>query len=435
MSNGTASVLIANARLLDPSSGMDATGFAAIRGGVIVHAGPKAPKGRFEETVEAAGRWLMPGLVDLCARPREPGAMYKASIRSEMAAAQAGGITALCMPPDTRPVIDTPSVVDRILGRVAHAGGRLDVLVLGALTQGLAGEALPDMAALAGTGVVGVSNAYAPLANVLVARRALEYARGVGLTVHAIPQERSLSNGGCAHEGAVATRLGLPGIPTAAETVAIAQWLALVEQTGARVHFGRLSSARGVEMIAQAQAKGLPVTADVAAHQLFLTEDDIGEYDAQCHVLPPLRTQADRAALREGVRTGAIGAICSDHQPHEADAKIDPFPMTEPGISALETLLPLTLQLVHERLLEPLAAAARLCSGPAAVLGRQLGGLSAGAPAHLVLVDPARRWTLRGERMRSAGRNTPFDGRAFRGRAARTWHSGVCVFDDGAPLV
>jgi dihydroorotase len=406
---------------------MDSRGFVAIENGFIQHAGPKAPKGRFGATLEADGLWLMPGIVDLCARLREPGAAHKATIRSETPAAQAGGITTLCIPPDTRPVIDTPSVVDRIETRVARAGG-LDVRVLGALTQGLAGDALPDMAALAAAGVVGVSNATAPLSNLLVARRALEYAQSLGLTVHVVPQDAALAAGGCAHEGAVATRLGLPPIPAAAETVAIAQWLALVEETGARVHFGRLSTARGADMVAGARARGLPVSADVAIHQLFLTENDIDGFDAACHVLPPLRTAADRDALRDAVRSGAIAALCSDHQPHEADAKINPFPLTEPGVSALETLLPLTLRLVGEKVLEPLDAVARLTSGPAQILGVAAGSLAPGAAAHLTLVDPSADWTLHAAEMRSAGQSTPFDGQRFRGRAVRTFHGGREVF-------
>ncbi|HUS24960.1 MAG TPA: dihydroorotase [Candidatus Binatia bacterium] len=420
-------MLIADARLLDPASGMDAAGFLGVRDGVIVHAGPRAPREKFARTVEASGRWLMPGVVDLCARLREPGATHKATIASEAQAAHAGGIATLCMPPDTRPVIDTPSVVDRIQLRVARAGG-LEVAVLGALTQGLGGEALPDMAALAAAGAVGFSNGLAPLASTLVARRALEYAHGCGLPVHVVPLDPALSAGGCAHEGAVSTRLGLAPIPSAAETVCIAQWLALVEETGAAVHFGRLSTARGAEMVAQAKRSGLPVSADVAAHALFMTDADLAGYDAQAHVLPPLRTAADRDALRAAVRSGAIGAICSDHQPHEPDAKTNPLPMTEPGISALETLVPLTLALVHEKVLTPLAAAARLVTGPAAVLRRPAPALAAGAPAHLLLVDPRRRWVLKADALRSAGRNTPFAGREFTGAVDASWHAGMRVF-------
>lgn len=421
------STLIKGARLLDPASKLDARGFLGIENGLIAYAGTTAPKQKFDETLDANGLWLMPGIVDLCARLREPGAPHKATIRSEAPAAQAGGITTLCIPPDTRPVIDTPSVLDRIEARVARAGG-INVRALGALTQGLAGEALPDMAALAAAGIVGVSNAFAPLANLLIARRALEYAQSNGLTVHVVPQDAALADGGCAHEGAVSTRLGLPAIPSAAETVAIAQWLALVEETGARIHFGRLSTARGAQMVAEARARKLPVTADVAAHQLFLTENDLDNYRAACHVLPPLRGEADRLALREALRAGTIDAICSDHQPHEADAKINPFPLTEPGISGLETLLPLTLALVHERVLTPLAAAARLGFAPAQVLGLPAGTLKRGAAADLVLVDPELRWRLDATQLRSAGRCTPFDGMPLRGRAVRTFHRGIEIF-------
>ncbi len=421
------SLLISGARVLDPATRLDAVAHVGIRDGKIRHVGRKKPAEKFAATLDATGLWLMPGIVDLCARLREPGASQKATIRSEALAAHASGITTLCIPPDTRPVIDTPSVVDRVMSRALRAGG-LDVRVLGALTQGLAGEALPDMAALAAAGVSGVSNAFAPLSNLLIARRALEYARGCGLSVHVLPQDHSLAAGGCAHEGPVATRLGLPGIPAAAETVAIATFLALVEETGARVHFGRLSTARGVEMIEQAQKRGLPVSADVAAHQLFLTEDDLLNYKASSHLIPPLRATADREALRQAVKKGVVSAICSDHQPHEADAKINPFPMTEPGVSGLETLLPLALRLVHEKLLSPLQMAAQICSGPAAILKIAGGRLAPGQSANLLLLDPDARWTLRSAEMVSAGRCTPFDGQTFRGRVRQTLYAGQTVY-------
>ncbi len=263
------------------------------------------------------------------------------------------------------------------------------------------------------------------MANTLIARRALEYASSLGLTVHVVPLDAALANGGCAHEGAMATKLGLTSIPVAAEAVAMRQWISLVEDTGARVHFGRLSSARGVALLESAQGRGLPVTADVAAHQLFLTDADLEGFNAMAHVIPPLREAADRDALREAVRRGVIGAICSDHQPHEADAKINPFPLTEPGISGLETLLPLSLRLVREGLLSPLQAAARLSLGPAAVLGIARGSLATGVAADLVLVDPARQWVLDPAAMLSRGRNTPFAGTGFSGQALRAWLGGA----------
>jgi dihydroorotase len=421
------SLLIANARVLDPASGFDGPGFVGIRDGKIVSLSKTAPKQKFAKTLDAKGLWLMPGIVDLAARFREPGQSAKASIRSETLAAQAAGITTVVIPPDTSPVVDTPAVVDRIHSKAAAAGG-LDIHVLGALTKGLGGEALAEMSALKQAGCVGVGNAGFGLRDSLVGRRALDYAQGLGLTVHVFAQNPALANGGCAHEGPMATRLGLPPIPVAAEVSAIRFWISLVEDTGARVHFGRLSTARGAALVASARKRGLKVTADVAAHQLFLTDADVEGFNAMCHVIPPLRSAEDRDGLREAVKQGVISAICSDHQPHEADAKINPFPLTEPGISALETLLPLTLQLVHEKTLKPLDAVARLTTGPAQIAGLAAGTLSVGASANLTLIDPVAPWVLRSKELISAGHNTPFDGRSFAGRVQRTFFEGREVF-------
>lgn len=424
-----ASLLIRNARVLDPAAGFDGIACVAVRQGRIVSVGAQAPDGAFEQTVDAANLWLMPGIVDLAARFREPGQTHKARFASETAAAQAAGITAITLPPDTQPPIATPAVADRIRGIAARSGG-LDVHMLGALTQDLAGENLAEMSALKQAGCVGVSNAAFGLRDSRVGRRALDYAQGLGLTVHVFAQNPALAGGGCAHEGPVATRLGLGPIPVAAEVSAIRFWISLVEDTGAAVHFGRLSTARGVEMVETAQRNGLPVTADVAAHQLFLTCDDVDGFNAQCHVLPPLRTAEDREALRAGVRRGTLSAICSDHQPHEADAKINPFPLTEPGISGLETLLPLSLQLVRDGLLTPLQMAERLGLGPARVLGIDAGTLAAGSPAHLVLVSADAPFVFERTGMRSAGRNTPFQEWTLPGRACATLHAGTWVFRD-----
>ena len=420
------SLLIADARVLDPASGFDGIASVGIRDGRIESVGKKSA-GKFDEVIDAKGLWLMPGIVDLAARFREPGATHKASFATETRAAQAGGITAVTIPPDTSPPIATPAMVDRIRGIAARVGG-LDVYPLGALTQNLEGESLAEMSALKQAGCVGVSNAALPLRDSLVGRRALDYAQGLGLTVHVFAQNPALANGGCAHEGPVATRLGLSPIPVAAEVSAIRFWISLVEDTGAAVHFGRLSTARGVEMVAAAQKNGLRVSADVAAHQLFLTAEDVIGFKAMCHVLPPLRSTEDRDALRQGVRNGVIGAICSDHQPHEADAKINPFPLTEPGISGLETLLPLGLQLVCEQLLEPLQLAQRLSLGPSRVLGLEPPGVRAGETAQLVLLDPTTRHILRPEALYSAGRNSPFIGTELPGRVKLTLHAGNVVY-------
>lgn len=412
------STLIRNVRLLCPASGLDVVTDILLRDGRIAHLGAGAAGTR--DTLDGSGCWLMPAAIDLAARLREPGATQKATIASEAAAALAAGVATVCMPPDTRPVADTPSVVDRIHAKAAQAGAAR-VLVLGALTQGLAGEALAELSALKAAGVVGVSNGNRPLASALVARRALEYAHGLGLTVHVQAIDPALSNGGCAHEGATATRLGLAPIPVAAEVAAIRQWISLVEDTGGAVHFGRLSSARGAELVESAQQRELPVSADVAAHQLFLTDAALQGFNAQAHLLPPLRSEEDRQALRSAVVRGVIGSICSDHQPHEPDAKINPFPLTEPGASSVETLLPLAIQLVHEGLLTPLQMAERLVDGPARVLDLPLPIIELGARLPLVLIDPGLDWTLKPNELRSRGRNTPFGGRRFRGRAIRSF--------------
>jgi len=423
----TGSLLIRGARVLDPGSGFDGIAHVGVRDGRIEHCSHTLPKAAYDRTIDAKGLWLMPGIVDLSARFREPGQTHKANFASEVPAALASGITTVVLPPDTQPVIDSPAMMLR-MQRIAGQYNSIDVRVLGALTKGLGGEALAELSALKAAGACGASQALHPIRDMLVARRALEYAHGLGVTVHVFAQNAALAAGGCAHEGPVATRLGLPAIPVAAEVSGIRFWISIVEDTGARVHFCRLSTERGAELVALARQRGLPVTADVAAHQLFLTDRDVDGFNAQCHVIPPLRSAADRDALRAAVADGTISAICSDHQPHEADAKINPFPMTEPGISALETLLPLTLALVHEGVLTPLAAAERLTLGPARIAGVDAGRIEAGASADLVLVEPDARWTLRAEQMLSAGRNTPFDGRALRGRVTHTFHRGLEVY-------
>jgi dihydroorotase len=292
----------------------------------------------------------------------------------------------------------------------------------------LRGEQLSEMAALRQAGCVAVGNGRAPLASTLVERRALEYAATFGLTVFLRPEDRHLRADGCAHEGAVAARLGLPSIPSVAESVAVARDLALAEHTRAKIHFRSLSTHTAVRMLGEAQRSGLAVTADVAAHQLHLTEMDIDGFDSACHVSPPLRTLTDRDALRQAVADGTVAAICSDHQPHEPDAKQRPFPETEPGISGLESLLGLTLRLVEEGVLDLPTAIARVTSGPASIVGLSCGRLGPGAPADVCVFDPAQHWTLHRDAMASAGRNTPFDGWDFPGRVICTIFNGRVVY-------
>jgi dihydroorotase len=285
------------------------------------------------------------------------------------------------------------------------------------------------MAALDDSGCIGFSNGLAPVTDTLVMRRAMEYAASFDLTVFLHSQDPWLQENGCVHEGEISTRLGLPGIPEAAETAGVARDLTLIEHTGVRAHFCQLSSARAIAMVAEAQKQGLPVTTDVTAHHLHLTEHDIGFFDTQCHVMPPLRSHRDRDALRQALCDGIVSAICSDHQPHEPDAKLAPFSMSEPGISALETLLPLSLRLVEEKLLSRSEAISLLTNKPAAILGVDAGQLGVGATADICIFDPEMEWQLDTEQMYSRGHNTPFAGWRFRGRVIQTLVGGESVFD------
>ena len=421
------SLLISGARILDPASGFDGPGHLGLRDGRIDYFSGDAPGAKYEAQLDASGLWLTPGLIDLSARLREPGQRHKASIKSELVAARASGVTALCVPPDTDPVIDNPSVVDWLNQRVDQLHSA-DVHLLGALTVGLNGESLAELGALAHAGCVGAMQLRTPLHNLQLARRALEYAANFSMTVHVQPCEASLADGGCAHEGPVATSLGLPGIPVAAETVAIAQWLELAQQTGAAIHFCRLSSGRGAQMLAAAKAAGLSVSADVAIHQLYLTEADLQGFNTSAHIQPPARSEADRQALREAVATGVISAICSDHQPHDVDAKTNPLPMTEAGISSLESWLPLSLALAEEGLMSPLEVISRMTTWPALILGAGGGSLAVGEYANLALIDADEQWTLIPEAMLSRGHNTPFAGWTMRGRVQQTYYRGRQVF-------
>ncbi len=412
-------ISIQHGRLIDPANGIDTHADLHIADERIAGVGD-APAGFVADAhIDASGQVVCPGLIDLRARLGEPGGESGASIASETAAAASAGITTLVCPPDGEALIDNPAVADLIRHR-AKLAGHARVLSLGALTQGLDGHQLAEMGALKEAGCIGVSNGLRAVENTQVMRRAMEYAASQGLTVFLHAEDPWLAAGGCAHEGAVSVRLGLQGIPEAAETIAVARDLQLIEQTGARAHFGLLSSARALRMIARARFDGLPVSADVAAHQLYLTEMDIGYFDTQCHVRPPLRTQADRDGLRQGLHEGTLGAICSDHRPHGADAKLAPFPASEPGISALETLLPLTLRLADEGLLSLSQALACVTQRPAEILGLlargEGGSLAVGARADVCLFDPETYWELRAEEMHSAGHNTPFLGWELKGR-------------------
>lgn len=420
-------IRIRNGRPVDPARKRDVSGDVYVADGRIAAVG-KAPAGFTADLeIDAAGAWVIPGLVDLSARFREPGAGHKARIAGESAAAAAGGVTTVCCPPDTIPVIDTPAVVEWIHRHGADCG-LTRIRALGAITHGLQGERLAEMNALKLAGCPAVSNACAPIPNSEVLRRALEYAATCDLTVFLYAEDHFLRNNGVVHEGAVSTRLGLPPIPATAETVAISRALQLAEHTGAKIHFCRLSCAPSTRMIAAAKATGLPVSADVAICNLHLTDDDVDAYNSNRHLIPPLRTGSDRDALRRAVADGTIDAVCSDHQPHDDDAKSAPFSLTEPGASTIEHLLPLMLRLVQDGVLDLRAAVDAVTRRPAAILGSGAGTLTVGAPADIAIVNGEQTLTVSPDSMRSAGRNTPFAGWRLPGRVTHTLLAGRVVF-------
>lgn len=420
-------IRITGGRLIDPHNRVDDELDLCIADGRVAAIGDASADFTSDKDIDASGLCVIPGLVDLCARLREPGQEYKATIESECRAAAAGGITTLCCPPDTDPIIDTPAVIELIHHRALQAGAAR-VVGLGALTQNLDGVHLSEMAALKQAGCIGVSNALTPLASTAIQRRAFEYAATFDLTVYLHADDAALSANGCIHEGHVSTRLGLPGIPEAAETVAVARDLALIQQTGVRAHFGRLTTHRAVRMVARAQFDGAPVTADVAVPYLYLTELDAIDFGADYHLIPPLRTQEDREGLRDGLRGGTLSAICSDHQPHEADAKLMPFPATHPGASGLDSLLPLTLKLVAENHLLLPDAIARVTIGPAQILNLPYGELSPGRAADICIFDPGTTWRLDSASMHSLGKNTPFRGWEMQGKVRYTLRDGDIIY-------
>ncbi len=423
-------ILITNGHLIDPANEIDQPTELAIADGRIVACGEIPADFAADEIIDARGQIVCPGLIDLAAHLCEPGNEHKGTIASETRAAAAGGITTLCMPPDTDPIIDNPAVSE-LIHQKAEAAGFARVVTLGALTQQLKGEQLAEMVKLQQEGgCVGISNARQPVKNNLIMRRAMEYAASCGLTVFLHANDPGLSGQGCVHEGAISTRLGLPGIPESAETVAVARELMLIEQTGVRAHFCQIACAHSVQMIARAQHDGLPVSMDVAAHQLHLIDMDVGHFNSQCHVLPPLRSQRDRDALRSGVGSGTISAICSDHQPHDADAKLAPFAETEPGISALETLLPLSLRLVEDGVLPLTDLIAKLTTEPARILGLNSGHLAAGAHADVCIFDPTQHWAVDPAKFISHGKNSPFNGWELKGRVTHTLLGGRPVFEN-----
>lgn len=420
-------IQISNGRVIDPASNLDSPLDLYIDDGKIVAIGDAMDGFYAEQVIDANGLIVCPGLVDLCARLRETNQENAATIDSETRAAAKGGITSLCVPPNTDPIIDSPAVVELIEDRAKKAG-RAMVYTIGALTKKLDGELLSEMLALKEAGCIGVSNGLSPIKNSLVLRRAMEYAATLGFTVFINAADPWLQSQGCMHEGVVNVRLGLGGTAEAAETIAVARDLILIEQTGVTAHFHNLSTAKAVDMVGVAQQHGLNVTADVSAHHLHLSEHDVGNYDSLSHVVPPLRSTRDRDQLQQGLRDGIIGAICSNHQPLDNNAKQGPFAQTAPGISGLETLLPLTMKLVDDGEISLNQAIANLTAGPARILNINAGQLAVGGAADICIIDPCAHNECQPQQFISAGKNNPFAGWLFSHEVSHTLFDGKLVF-------
>ena len=417
---------IRNAQVLDPATGRDAPGSIFVADGTIAGL-DRAPDGfRADETFDAAGLTACPGLVDLSARLREPGFEYKATLESEMRAAAAGGVTTLACPPDTDPPLDEPGLVEMLKRRAASLDSAR-VYPLGALTVGLKGERLAEMSELHDAGCVGFFQGNAPMPALSTLLNAMKYAATFGYTVWIRPEDPSLACGGVAHEGEVATRLGLAPIPAIAETVALRTILELMAVTGARVHLARLSTAAGVSLVADAKARGARLTCDVGIHHLHLSDRDIADFDANARLTPPLRDPSDRDRLRRAVVDGTIDAICSDHTPVDEDAKQVPFGEAESGATGLELLLPLTLQYGRESKLKPVEALGAITHRAARILGVEAGAFKPGARADICLFDPGRAWVVQPQALHSQGKNTPFQGLELTGRVVRTLVGGRTV--------
>ena len=427
-------LLIQNGRVIDPASGLDKTADVAVAAGRIVAIGQPPADFTPSRTLNAAGAIVAPGLVDLAARLREPGHEHAGMLESDMAAAVAGGVTSLVCPPDTDPVLDEPGLVEMLRHR-AEKLHQSRVLPLGALTRGLQGEVLTEMSQLTAAGCVGFSQAEVALANTQVLQRALQYAGTFGYTVWLRPQELYLGKG-VAASGPLATRMGLSGVPVAAETIALHTIFELVRSTRARVHLCRISSAAGVELVRQAKAEGLPVTADVSINSLHLTDADMGYFDSRARLVPVLRQQRDRDALRAALADGTLDALVSDHTPVDADAKALPFAEAEPGATGLELLWSLALKWGQECGLDVATVLSRITARPAQVLGAALstlqgsvGQLVVGGAADLVLLSIEGHWLVDDASLRSQGKSTPFSGYELPGRVLATLVGGHIAFE------
>jgi len=418
---------IKNGRLIDPLNKIDSMQDLFIADKRIVAIGELPNSFVPELVIDASGLIVIPGLVDVAARLREPGYEYMATLESEMEAAMAGGVTSLSCPPDTDPPLDEPGLVEMLKHR-ARLLNQARVFPVGALTYGLKGAELTEMAELADAGCKAFSQADAHLTDTRIMMRAMQYAATFDFPVWLRPQDSFLAKDGVAHDGEVATRLGLPAIPVVAETIALNTMLQLASVTGVKLHICRISCADSVELIRNAKRAGLTVTCDVSMNHIHLTETDIGFFDSNCHLMPPLRTQRDRAALRLGLQDGTIDAICSNHSPVDEDAKLLPFAEAEAGATGMELLLPLVLKWAEEENISMLDALSPITAIPAQLLGVKTGRLSVGSHADVCVFDPKITWKVEPSVLWSQGKNTPFNGYTLQGRVRHTIVDGQLAY-------
>lgn len=420
---------IKNGHVIDPKNKLDAKHDVFIAAGKIAGVG-KAPDGFVaNQTIDATDLIVSPGFVDLSARLREPGSEYKASLKSELEAAIAGGVTSLACPPDTSPVLDEPGLVEMLKHR-AKLLNLAHVYPLGALTKKLEGKLLTEMNALSNAGCVGFSQADNAMTDTLVLWRAFEYAATFGYTIFLRAEDFYLAQNGVAHDGEIASRLGLKGIPAAAESLAIASILRIAQQTDTRIHLCRISSAEGVDLIRTAKKNGLPVSADVSAQHCHLTEMDIGYFNAHANLKPPLRGARDKSALCQGLKDGTIDAICSDHTPVNDDAKLLPFAEAEAGATSLELLLPLALKWATDNNVSLSDAIAKITSQPAHILNIAAGNLSVGSNADIAIFNPNLEWKVESSQLKSQGKNSPFLGQSMQGKVQYTLLNGQICFQN-----
>ncbi|HEU4620999.1 MAG TPA: dihydroorotase [Burkholderiaceae bacterium] len=426
-------LLLQNAHVIDPANAMDRIADIAIADGRVVAVGSTPADFTPERIVDVSGLVAAPGLVELSARLREPGQEYRATLESEMQAALHGGVTTLSCPPDTDPPLDEPGLVEMLKFR-AQALNQAHVYPQGALTIGLQGAIITEMNELTDAGCIGFGQAECPIENTQVLLRAMQYAHTFGYVVWLRPQDPWLGRGGVAHAGPVAARLGLSGVSSAAESVALHTIFELVRMTGCKVHLCRLSSAQGIALLREAKREGLPITADVSINHVHLIDIDIGYFDPMKRLIPPLRAQRDRDAIRAGLADGTIDAITSDHCPVDDDEKLLPFDQASPGATGLELLLPLALKWADECGLSPARAIEKIALAPARILGSggihvQAGSLALGMPADLCLYDPHARWRVEPRALASQGKNTPFLGMELQGQARYTIVGGHIAYE------